>query len=423
MRKFLGFLIVLSNILVGAETETPEFWLNKLSNIDKVLLPPQKINSLNYSIREQGYILKPLRVGPTISGKCIEGFIEREITYFNKYIKYTKTWQRVYSDPFNNWGRSICNKDGIPPVAYNKFCIVTTKTSLRSLPTDEPIYGQDSDSDLLQKTTFDVGSELIIYHTTKDGKWGFVDTKFCEGWIKLSDVAYTYDGALVYGYAYPYQDKFIVITDWKVSILNDKFKEISKIRMGERLPYLGVTNGYYLVKLPIRGKDGTLSFGKGYVSCSSSTNAFLPMTQRNIAIQAFKMLQAPYGWGELGFTLDCSSFIRRIFLTMGVELPRTSTFQVKVLNNRVPNLNRKADIMQYPPFLTFLYIHGHIMLYIGNDNDNPYVIQATTSFYKSEDGKTKKVTVNKVIVSDLNLNQGTTVPTQLNSIYLIGCFN
>ena len=54
--------------------------------------------------------------------------------------------------------------------------------------------------------------------------------------------------------------------------------------------------------------------------------------------------------------------------------------------------------------MTFIYLSGHIMLYIGHEDDKPYVIQCiwgVTSFTEKNE-KTVNY-INKTIVSDLEI--------------------
>ena len=54
--------------------------------------------------------------------------------------------------------------------------------------------------------------------------------------------------------------------------------------------------------------------------------------------------------------------------------------------------------------ISFIYLHGHIMLYIGEENNKPYVIHSVLGL-KSYNEKNEKAInyINKTIVSDLEI--------------------
>ena len=114
------------------------------------------------------------------------------------------------------------------------------------------------------------------------------------------------------------------------------------------------------------------------------------------------MLNQPYGWGDMYGEQDCSRFLQMVFATVGVILPRDSKDQAQV-SSSVVDFDGKSDdaakiaaIARAPAANTFLAMKGHIMLYLGMVDGKPYVIHDTTVS-----------AVNRVIISDLSLGQGT----------------
>ena len=54
-------------------------------------------------------------------------------------------------------------------------------------------------------------------------------------------------------------------------------------------------------------------------------------------------------------------------------------------------------------FCRFHYSQSHVMMYLGNDdNGEPLVIHALSSYYTFDDNQTAKHYVRKVVVSDLH---------------------
>ena len=132
--------------------------------------------------------------------------------------------------------------------------------------------------------------------------------------------------------------------------------------------------------------------------------------RRNIIEQAFKLLNEPYGWGDMFGEQDCSGFICEVFSTFGITLPRNSGTQAKIGDirgkfNDSTSVNEKINVIKEKgiPGVTLLRKNGHIMLYLGLYNDNPYIIHETWAYPKKLGLKERKILINKVVVSDLFL--------------------
>lgn len=91
-------------------------------------------------------------------------------------------------------------------------------------------------------------------------------------------------------------------------------------------------------------------------------------------------------------------------------MPETSVQKIKcgeVANlEYIDELDKKEQyiIENAVAGLSFLYFPGHIMLYIGQDNDKAYIIHAVWGISKfNRDNEMSTLYINKVIVSDLDL--------------------
>ncbi|MGZ3615079.1 MAG: C40 family peptidase, partial [Thermodesulfobacteriota bacterium] len=161
----------------------------------------------------------------------------------------------------------------------------------------------------------------------------------------------------------------------------------------------------YIISTPWREGDGQLTFRKGYIRRDEDVHrGFLSYTQSNLAHQAFKMLNHPYGWGDKLGGRDCSRFIMDLFRTFGILMPRNSREQARVgvdLGGVKGNSSReKRKVLdQAIPLATTLRLPGHIMLYLGRDKGKHYVIHSLWGIQ----GSGKVETIGKVVVSDLTL--------------------
>ena len=151
------------------------------------------------------------------------------------------------------------------------------------------------------------------------------------------------------------------------------------VRMGVRLPYLGKLGDYTQVQIPKRNSEGSLQLRTAAIRNSDIHLGYLAYTPRTIITQAFKFLNAPYGWGGMFGEQDCSKFLQEIYDTVGLKLPRNSGEQEKTgkalmafEGSRQKRIN--ALIAKGTPASTLLYLPGHIMLYLGSYEGVPYMI-------------------------------------------------
>jgi hypothetical protein len=199
-----------------------------------------------------------------------------------------------------------------------------------------------------------------------------------------------------------------VVTGKLVPIFSDPLlqQKVFCAQMGDSFPFLSLSGGAqtdstsYVIQIPARDEDGHVIFRKGYLRAKEedARRGFPPFTQENVARQAFKMLNHPYGWGDSSGGIDCSRFIMDIFRTFGILMPRNSKEQGAFGKDRGEVWKKTKEekiksLDQATPLITILRLPDHIMLYLGSDNGTHYVIHST-----GEDGK-----IGKVVVSDLSL--------------------
>jgi hypothetical protein len=98
----------------------------------------------------------------------------------------------------------------------------------------------------------------------------------------------------------------------------------------------------------------------------------LPVTTANIARTANELIHKAYGWGGLYRNRDCSSMLKDLFTPFGIWLPRHSSHQALEgggfidLSSLTPEAREKMILQYGVPFLTLIWVKGHIMLYIGS---------------------------------------------------------
>ena len=132
-------------------------------------------------------------------------------------------------------------------------------------------------------------------------------------------------------------------------------------------------------------------------------------------LQAFKHLNSPYSWGGYDGEQDCSTFIRQVFGCFGFILPRNSLAQIYAESNPI-NLEKdltdkeksKEIINKATSAISLLYLPGHIMIYIGQEQDKPYIIHAIWGTEQLINENERAVSfINRVVVSSLMIGYKT----------------
>jgi len=269
----------------------------------------------------------------------------------------------------------------------------------------------DFNFDQLQNSALDVGTPVAVVHTSADGRWYYVLTDISDGWVEARDIAI---GDMQQVKQFAMDNDFAVVIKPKADIfLDDGMTNFyDYVRMGMHLPLASIDAGHATVNVPVMDAEGGLAVKQAYMNAEDVSTGFLPFTARNIYKQALMMLNQPYGWGDMYGEQDCSRFLQMVFATVGIFLPRDSKDQAKV-SNSVVDFDEKGDdaskiaaIAKAPAANTLLAMKGHIMLYLGMVDGKPYAIHETTGYKQTEDQKEISYAIDRVIISDLSLGQG-----------------
>ncbi|MBI5892989.1 MAG: SH3 domain-containing protein [Deltaproteobacteria bacterium] len=399
------FLTVFSNNASSYDiTISPSFWISQLDDPDSVLMNDEEINNFNDAIISSIDQMANIRaIGATISGDRIKEYLLHDPLPTDK-IMFDKNDRRISKRFYRDLEKNI-NLEDVKDAVPIKFGVIIKKADIRGFPTIEPIleYPKSLDFDTVQYSTISPPEPAALLHLSKDKKWGFFQTSFVRGWIRLDKVAFAKDAAHITSMG----SRFLVITGSYVHVYKDReFKKpLEKLPMGSRLSIINEDKDRWSVSFPYRDENGILKWGNAYVNKTSDVHReFLPYSKKNIISQAFKILGQGYGWGGINNKRDCSSFIKDVFATVGINLPRNSRQQItvgKALGN-IDNGNSRDDLKALLnsaiPGITLLGLNGHIMLYLGSIEDRRYAIHSLFRY----GGKV----VNKNVVTDLNLGNG-----------------
>ena len=392
---------------------TAGFWNRRHPNPDTVVLPPEKIQYFNQVVREELKLTKDLSAWPlATSGEELRAALRKILDDLQarglKLLDGKKPSSAYWSG-----ARRAMNIDAIPSGIPRQYGLIVRYADQRFLPLEEGLYAQayDEDFDELQNSALDIGTPVMIPHRSLDGQWLWVESSTSAGWVKAKNVALATEDQIKLFWSTP----FVVVTVSKADIYLDRAMTafIGSLQMGARLPLMRFDGDFAEVTLAQRQPDGSVALVSGFVAASEVSEGYLPYTPRQILSQAFKMLDQPYGWGGMYVGQDCSRFLQEVFATVGIELPRDSKNQIQV-GTRLIEWEAGAPVADKTLVLTdfavggitILGMKGHILLYLGTIDGRPYAIHSVWAYREPGPGGDKTFVLNRVVVSDLELGEG-----------------
>jgi cell wall-associated NlpC family hydrolase len=138
------------------------------------------------------------------------------------------------------------------------------------------------------------------------------------------------------------------------------------------------------------------------------TRGYLPYTRQNLLRQSFKFLGERYGWGHSYNARDCSGFVSDVYKTFGILLPRNSGDQglsaigSNLRFDRATLAEARVESLQSLEVGDLIYMPGHVMMYLGEVNGEPYVIHDVHGLsYDTADGEYSSGVLSGVSVTPL----------------------
>jgi len=226
-----------------------------------------------------------------------------------------------------------------------------------------------------------------------------VSSSFAAGWIMIKDIAFVDDTL-----ANKFQSKklYVTIEDNTPIYKNKIFRDY--VNIGTIFP---LRNN----KLMTIIRD---TKGKGYLSYISSHKNIVPLplkfSKKNITKMLNAMIDKPYGWGGLYNNRDCSLLTKDFLTPFGFALERNSFGQTK--NGSYISVKNKSDHEKLEflkqkgiPFLTLIYIKGHIGLYLGIYNNTPVMFHSTWGIKTSHEDENGRIIIGRSVISSLEMGK------------------
>jgi hypothetical protein len=400
---------------IPRKMKTAAFWISKIEDPNKIILTKEEILNLNKKTFSKGVFLTDVfNISFDFYKKRSTKTVKQYFQIFAKY--YTGTSTKPINKKLLNKIEEKIDYDSFESAKKNLYAITISHSEMRLLPTNIHLYSAlDSFGvDKVQQTHLDLGSPVAILGHTKDKSWYYAVSEIAEGWINSDSLAFGRKEEIK-NYRMTKKTKCAVVISANADIYNDKkmTKFIENVRLGTLIQVSNVGRKMTELVIPTVNENKKLIFKKAYIHSEDIAVDFLPYTQKNIIKQAFKLLYTPYGWGDIYGYTDCSGFLRQLYLSFGIVLPRNSSAQMTLtkeplkLKSEDNCQERDSKIIENAiPGITFLQFPGHIMLYLGEYNDKPYVIHAIWGYGGQFPEQYDKVfLINKVVVSTLMVGE------------------
>ncbi len=269
-----------------------------------------------------------------------------------------------------------------------RAAIVLRQTSLRELPTMAPRYGKPTPQEALnpfdyfQYSTLSAGLPLYVSHKSRDGQWYFVENSIAGGWVQARDVAFV-DASFIKKYS---QRPLLAVIRDRVSL-----DEYGYASLGAVFPLVRQGSSEHKMYFPVLGSKGMAKLETLYLSALDAVPMPMPITAQNIAKVGNVMMGQLYGWGGHNEWRDCSATLRDLFTPFGVYMPRNSrgqynsayTYPLDTLT-----LEGKKDAVRRfgKPFLSLIWMPGHIALYLGMEQGQPVMFHNVWGIRVDEQG-------------------------------------
>ncbi|MFC1485835.1 SH3 domain-containing protein [Candidatus Latescibacterota bacterium] len=408
---------------VPPELTTSDYWIRMTEHPDDLLMTPDDIDSLNTGIRARTDTVRDILSLPEqFDGTPFRDFIAASARYFDgEQLSMPggvplEEAERV---------RIIARVDtlAVPAAITPRFGITLHQTAGRIWPTDI-LMQLPSDVEIDQNMTaaVDMATPVALIHTSRDGRWVFVQTPRSLCWLPSEAVAFG-TRETVRLFTEPSPPLVAVGDEVTVYASPESSVALGSLRMGDSLPLQTAGTEFCQVAVPVRGANGNVAVGSGFVRLSSDVSiGFLPYTLRNVYRQAFTLFGARWGYNGMYGGRDGAGFIVDIFRCFNIQLPRDITGQVQASPATLHFFGMDRDIRlvtirSLPGGISLIGFDGHVMLYLGEAYGEQFVIHSLRNWRELDGTGTDIIhRTARVVVTGLNLEGGTGMGTYLDRL-------
>lgn len=309
-----------------------------------------------------------------------------------------------------DWTKKLTANAQLASAPQGCFPAITLQnTDLRVLPTSDAHLSNPKNCvlpfDNMQNSSVAANTPIFVSHVTRDKKWVLAETHYAMGWLPARHIA-PVEANFVKEWE---SGSYAIITRDKTPIANEAGSVIFKAQLGSFFPKIGEDGTSLQILIAIADNRGKALPKKVFISKEKAANKPLLLTSANMARIANELMNEPYGWGGLDQKRDCSSTLMDLFAVFGIWLPRNSGHQAKMtgafvdFKNLSPAEKEKTIMKQGLPYFTLLWLKGHIMLYIGNQDGQALVFHNFWSVMtRDANGKTGKRIIGRSAITTLH---------------------
>jgi hypothetical protein len=383
---------------VRPEHERADYWLAKLGPelADQTLLGPDEQAFLRERVAAlPGGWRDPL--GDVVSDPEL---VARELRERIDWLRERVAAGKYVELEAGALERASARIDVATPISAPNLHFVARETQLWCIPSTEGLFTTpiDRDFDRNACASLHPGELVRALRATPDGEWIYVDAGHSVGWIDATSTplepGLTVEAA---------RDR---LTQPRLYLTADH----DDLRHGSSFPLASRDAEGFTILVP--GLEGPTE--RRLSTDAPVSESPWPLTRRKLFSQAFAQLEQPYGWGGRAGHRDCSSYLLDLFALFDVRLPRNSAVQAELgtgsvdLSSFDEQTKRQAIREAAQTGVVLLYMPGHILLYLGEDDGEDFGISALSEYLVPCPGGPDTIhRLDKVAVTSLNLGRGT----------------
>ncbi len=385
-----------------------KFWTKKNERYNDVIYDYEKIkkiNEANFKNLQEVFDIKYL--AQNMSSITQEDIIQYLRLFYNfDYNKYIdRKGKHITPDDYNSMIKNMnitwyANFKGENKPTIVKFGVAKKRMKIKSYPTERNAYKDYEDKyNRFVESALYFGDEVIVIHESIDSKWYLIICRDYVGWVKKEGIKLCSKDNFI-----KYLEESDLVISCGENVYTHYNKRKIKLPLGTTLPIYREKEQYYECYLP--QTEGNLS-EKEIIILSKKQNisrGYLRFNRRNILELSFKLLEEPYSWGGEDNGRDCSAYVRDVFKCFGIILPRNASDQKRIKGAKILDISKlredeKLEALNKYAIAFPIFLPGHVMIYLGEDNGSGYIIHDSGGFYKER----RIIGGNKIVVTDLDI--------------------
>lgn len=317
-------------------------------------------------------------------------FTLEEATWGREYLE-KETYGENHKLRTQDWYlQQIAHSNFAEYDTLKRYAITTKNTNLRVFPTKSVVFynpaqaGEGFPFDYNQNSQLKLNTPLFVSHYSLDKAWIYVEANSLFGWVPVNDMAFVNEEQRN---AFKTGSYYVAIED-NFPLFNEQQNFVDYIKLGTIFPQ---QEGRYLTFTS--QAENTAKLSPLQIHSHSVAQKPLAFSKSNLNKISSELIGEEYGWGGMLGHRDCSAFTKDFFTPFGIYLKRNTSKQLEqgqyVDLSTLSQSDKKAHIIENGvPFLTLVYLRGHIMLYVGERAGEPLMfhnIWGLTTLEKSGD--------------------------------------